>query len=647
MAGVKRMSKDQVAAWDLRLRQDLEYRRANLDRAWEDSSLVVRNTGEGFRYGNLVADYIRVLTNQLFTRPWEVNIEADDPDFVDQAEEATVVSQSVARICNLSDLLLEATKEAMATNTGWLEVGHPMDPWSNDIQRSIFAPNVEQEEMLPDAGPMKDEWEEVGALPPEVSPDNVVQFNPFENPLSPVPEEPSEAEPAPVFDASFGYPWLSAVDSRLVLIPPQSKKREGLDYICRIRFITRAELKRLRNVDYGTASGTILGGFRDMFSEIEGMDPLLFPEMMMIMETWIIRDRNNPEFNNWYLCHVFGSPDWVLFNNRNPYSGMIPLVPLKLARHKAFYDKSPAEELVSFADMFDIGLKSVLRRMTRTLNEKYLVQNSAGLDPKESAKLNNDSYRGPVQVNDVNAIQRYKEEAIDQAFIYYLNYIRQLAQSTTGQSDMDRGQATKDITASQTRALMQASGISVEGMKQEIRKTAGEVLKKLMHLAGIYNQSGQSRNYQFGRKVVRMDRGTHDFTTSFVYDIQVTDAGDTDTEKQLLFNQFLRTMMTDTGGVLVPYLDMEYVAKHVVRTFGVGPMALASRGGNRPGQGLLSSADPQVQAGLLGNNQMLGGGTPEGMSMLDMANGQHPERAVGSRGMSMSNALEGARRVGG
>lgn len=638
-----RMSKDLVTAWDQRLRLDLEARRQKHDKQWEENSQVVRNTGEGFRLGNLVTDYMRVLTNQLFSRSWEAEIIADDPAYVKRAEDATVVCQSVARICSLMDNVLEATKDSMSANTGWLEVGHPMDPWSNDIMCSVFAPGVDQATMLPDTN-MTDDYEEVDPASMQadgVLPDNVLPFSPLEE--VPETDEPDE-DPVPVFSAPLGYPWLKTVDPRLVLIPPADKKKSDLDYICRLRFITRPELKLLRGVDYGPASGTVYGGFRDLFPEVEGKDPLLFPEMMLICETWIIRDRNNPQFNNWYLCYVLGNPEWVLFNNRNPYGGMIPLIPLKLARHKAYLDKPPAEELLSFADMFDIGMKSVLRRMTRTLNEKYLVGNGAGLDPKESAKLNNDSYRGQVNVNDVNAVQRYKEETIDQAFIYYLNYIRDLAQSTTGQNSMDRGESEKNVTASQTRALLQASGISVEGMKQEIRKTASEVLMKLMHLSGIYNQQVGGKSYKFGASTVKMDRGVHDFVTSFIFDIRITDMGETDSEKQMLLNQFLRTMMSDTGGVLLPYLNLEDVAKRAVKVFEMGSSALASRGANRPGTGRLGSADPQVQAGLSGNAQLSGGapGSLEGI----LTGGQHPERLMGSRGVNTANSLEGMRRVG-
>ena len=106
------MPREMVDAWDLRLKNDLQYRMSSKDGRWEDLHKMVRNTDEGFRNGNLVTDFIRVLQIRLFSQPWNVEIVADDPDYVDRAEEAEVVASSVARIANMADCLFEAGSRA-------------------------------------------------------------------------------------------------------------------------------------------------------------------------------------------------------------------------------------------------------------------------------------------------------------------------------------------------------------------------------------------------------------------------------------------------------------------------------------------------------------------------------------------------------
>ena len=639
MAKTPQMPRELVSFWDTRVRQDLQYRMSTNDPDWERMNLMVRNTEKGFRHGNLVSDFLRVLQTRMFARPWNISVVADDPDFAGRAEDAEIVSESVSRIANLTSNLLESAKDSLWATTGWLEVGHPLDPWSSDIQRSALSPGISQTAMIP-SSPNEDEYEEVS--PNELAmqgvlPENIIPFDP----MSEVPETEGPAEPAPVFEATLGYPWLNTIDPRYVIIPPKARKADHLDYRARLRYITRSELLHMHGIDYGVGSGSLSGETKDLFQRVEGMDPNLFPELMCLVEVWIVRDRNNPEFNNWHLSFVYSRPEWVVFNARNPYGGMIPLIPVKSARHKGYYDTSAAKELATFADMFDIGIKAVHRRFKRTLNEKWLTSGSAGLDPKAKANLLNDDFRGEIPVNDPAQVQKQKEDPLDQQFLYYLSYIKSLAQMTAGASDVDQGQSTKDITATQSRALMEASGINVEGMKSELADAGREAVMKLMHLIGIYNTQGRTRKYLYGKEIVVMERGTHDFTASFIYKVEVNDTKDTTAEEQMMWNQFLRTLFTDTGGLVVPYIDAEELAKRTVRKFGQDPTLLASRAGGREAQG----RNPQLEAQLL-QNQQLSGGAPEGGSLRDLAEGQHPERIIGSRGTNMANAMSGMGRVG-
>lgn len=123
----------------------------------------------------------------------------------------------------------------------------------------------------------------------------------------------------------------------------------------------------------------------------------------------------------------------------------------------------------------------------------------------------------------------------------------------------------------------------------------------------------------------------------------------------MLWLQFWRQLQSDTDGVFLPFYDREFLARTNLRRFGIGPQGLASRSANREGRGVPPvGAVAEIQQMLAGST----GGTPGnnvlpissgggGNAVLqEMTMGQHPERALGSRGVGVGNALDGLRRVG-
>ena len=207
-----------------------------------------------------------------------------------------------------------------------------------------------------------------------------------------------------------------------------------------------------------------------------------FPDMMLIAELWIIRDRNNPQFNNFYCCYLLGDPTQQLYVKKSPYGGMCPLEPLKLSKLKKMYDVTLAEELEPFADIYHKGVKSMMRSVDRMLNRKYAKSQASGLDDSGEKKLNDDNWHGTVTVSDVNAIKQLLPETFDVNLLQALSWTKNTAQSATGSSDLDRGTAIKNITARQTQALLESTGINVEGMKGPVDETFTNIVMKLMHL---------------------------------------------------------------------------------------------------------------------------------------------------------------------
>lgn len=638
------LPKEVVEYWDQRIRLDLQARVGTFDKKWEQNYALVRNSGStGFRNGNLVAEFTRTLQIRLLSQDPLVTVKADDPDQTSRAEDAAVISQAVSRVAKLKSCLAEASLAATWASVGWIEVGHPLDSWSYDIMRSARAPALDR----PGGQPVEDEFVEVSPQDLEAQGMDLSKAEPFD-PFTELPPSPdAKPQPMPFFDGTFGYPWSSVVDPRLVVTNLNAGTREQMDYICRLRFLTRKELEKISGFRY-PGQPSLRSETRVLFEQVEGMSAMLFPEMLCIAEVWIIRDRNNPEYNSWHLCYLFGEPEHIVSAEPNQAGGMVPLVPLKLSKLKKMYDTTLAEELSKYADLFDIGIKAMFRSLKRMLNRKWGAPKAAGLDAEDEKRLRNDDFSGVIKMNDPSAIKEMAEEKFDQHLFQTLSWVKSLAQSQTGASDIDQGKAIKDITARQTQALLEATGINVEGMKETMQEAAVEVVLKLMHLVGMYNHAGRARKYQYGNQMVSMDRGTHDFTSSYIYDVKVEDSKlVVSNEERMVWNQLLKTLFVDTGGVLLPYLDREYVARATVRKYGEGPEMLASRAALRPPEG---TNPAQLQAALPENMQGAAG-VPPGLRLLDAVQGQHPERELGAQSggeqpLSLSNALSGLSRVG-
>jgi hypothetical protein len=638
-----------VEAWDYRIRQDLDFLISGPHQIWTAAQQYVRNTGAGQKQGNLVSEFIKTLHSRLLAKELNVHVESDNPGFADDAEKAEVVSQSVQRIADLIGALREASNPATWASFGVLEVGHPIDPSSNDPWMSFRAPNYTDDN--PSAA---DRWEEID--PEELQtwgadPDKVVPFSEQSRlelarvlegngmPGSEVPEQPR-----PVFRPSVGYPWIQSVDPRLIVFPTNAKNDKRMSYVARLRFITRAELKTVQGYDVG-AGMHVNGHYRGLFEYSEedgGLD--LYPEMCLIVEVYIKRDRNNPAYNNWYFSYILGEPGRVIRHGPNQNGGMTPFIFLKLDPLKHMFDPPLATELIRYADLYDLGLQSIMETMKEMLNKKDYIEHGAGLTEPEERKLYNPDYRGPVRLQSVSSIKQREAPTINMDLIRTLEFTKSLAQSTTAQSDIDRGQAIKEITARQTQALLDATGINIKTMAAAMSVAARECVMKLMHLAGIYSMVGRDRKFQFGGKFTSMQRGSHDFTTSYIYNVKVEDAETGYTaEDRLLWTQFIRILFSDTSGFLVPFFDREGLAKHTRRVFDAPMSMLASRAAGREGSGFDPSQMMQEDPGVSGS---LGGPIDGQAGNMLQDQGQHPERAPGSRGLGVSNALTGAFKTG-
>jgi hypothetical protein len=91
----------------------------------------------------------------------------------------------------------------------------------------------------------------------------------------------------------------------------------------------------------------------------------------------------------------------------------------------------------------------------------------------------------------------------------------------------------------------------------------------------------------------------------------------------------------ETGQQLLSFLNMQEIARQLVRKFSLSPKTLNTRSGI-----------PQEDPALLAEKQKLAGIMPPGNGMMDAGAGQHPERQMGDRGINLSNSLVGALNTG-
>ena len=631
-----------VEYWDQRIREDLNVRIGTFDPKWEQAEQLVRNSEGGFRDGNVAAEFVKTLHSRLINSDFDIIVRSDDSTYVDSAERAEIVASAVARITDVTGVTKDVTTFATWASFGVFELGHPMDPSNHDPWMSYRSPNFERDDPS-----VTDRWEPVE--PEEIStfggaPDNVLPFDP--GGIMPQMGPDDIEQPEPVYKPSFGYPYIKAVDPRLIVMPPNVKDPNNSPYYARLRFMTRGELRMVQGVDVNPDVVGV-GQWRDLFDKTqEDGSSILFPELLVLVEVYIKRDRNNPQYNGWFFTYILGHPDRVIYQGFNPHGGMIPFVFLKLSRLKKMYDTTLAHELMKYADLYHVAIQAMMRNLHDLLDDKWFVSPAAGLQADEERKLFSRKYRGPVKVNDPEGVKKAREFEFNADLMRAMAFIKSLAQSTTGQSELDRGIAIKEITARQTQALLDATGVNVEDMAEQLSSAMAEVIMKMMHLAGLYSMAGRSRRFNFGAKFTSFDRGKHDFVTSFTYDVEVIDRGaEFSHEERMVWVQFLRTLQSDTNGLLVPYLDREGITKATLRYFGQGPHLLASRAAGREGQGFnpaeVSQLQPGQSAGLM---QGFAGGLPP--ELQEVAQGQHPERELGSRGVDLGNALRGAMNVG-
>ena len=245
-----------------------------------------------------------------------------------------------------------------------------------------------------------------------------------------------------------------------------------------------------------------------------------------------------------------------------------------------FLERTVVDDLVPVSDMYSIALQAIDQDMLQSLNPKIIADQTANIKDDDIKKLLNPSFRGAIKVNRAEGITFERGPGIDLNKIQYVRFLREIAQQSTSTSELDKGQAIKKITARQTQALTEATDNIITGMRELVGEAAQEVVTKLMFILGMFH--GKKQQYKYGNRVVTFDPGSHDFTTSLIYQIDVNDMGpDPSAEDKMLYTQFIRTVSMNPE--LSQQYDWNKVAQEVARIFGWAPDTVIQQEQMTPG----------------------------------------------------------------
>lgn len=617
--------------WDQRVRRDLRSRMANVDKVWDNNEKYVRNDTTD-RYGNkkvfkgnLVREFEKVIYHRVVNKEPTIKVRAADTTYASNANDLEVVANDMSRIVRLKDALRQATMFS-TYSMGWLEVGHPYAAFGmNPSQYAGINRNIT------DPSTLESQWEEVD---PNLAAAQGIDLERVDN-LSPLDFDPEtfmtgvDKDPSPVFnDTGIGFPYLNYVNGKHMITPADIENYLDADYVARLRILTVDEVKTLTGQDLTDLRGVS----RQYWSLFPGIDfEYMGDECILVCECWVKRDRVDSKYNNWYSCWALGEPSNVLRDMPNPWGGMTPYTPVKLTKMGKFLERTVVDDIVPVSDMYSIALKSIDQDMLDSLNPKVILDQTANAKDDDIKKLLNPSYRGAIKVNRAEGIKIERGPGIDMNKINYIRFLREIAQQSTATSEIDKGQAVKKISARQTSALVEATDQIIGGMRELVAESAQEAITKLMFILGLFH--GKKQQYKYGHKVVTFDQGTHDFTTSLIYQIDVRDMGpDPSTEDKMLYTQFIRTVSMNPA--LSEQYDWNKVAAEVARIFGWAPDTVRQEQPQIPMPGeedLAALGSPQPQAGL--------------QSQLNPNPGRGPtDQSQSAEAPDLSNALSGMAR---
>jgi hypothetical protein len=609
--------------WEERIRGDLDARISQYDSVWKSRRQVIDHSlkeGKALN-GNLVAEYIEFFYTRVIAGNPRIKLKADDAKWIDEVTQEEIVANAALRMVDFKEVSRKGIMDS-TYGIGWFWISDPaaeflVDP---DHHPRMHSNAIQQPDML------NSEWEEVS--PAELAGLNIDSISPFDENSKALDSFSAEKQlvgkqssaPIPVWnDMDVGFPILEAVDPTHIVTPLDQSDFKKLDYVARLRLLTRAELDVIRETPIAEKNGTTWlqtcpSAYTDIFPEKQG--PFFAQQdLYLVVELFVRRDRIDPNYNNWYAVWVMGCNNWgdniVIRNRPNPYGGMIPAEPIVSQKTGSkLYSNTVFDRVLYPAELYSLLLKSIERDIKESINKKVLVDDRAqGMSKESGQKICNPSYSGTIKVPNADGVKPLDFPVFDYNKQLLLNMLRNLAQRATKTSDIDQGTAVKKVTARQTEELVQATDAVYETVRQIISDAGARIMKKIIYVLKLLH--GESRNYTFGSKSIKWSPAEQDFSFTPVYNLSIEDIGPSAGEQKLLvLLQFLRvlgqvTQQAAQAGQQIN-IDWSTLIKNIFRTF------------EQDEDAIQEGPDPMLQI-----QQMMQGMQVPGMEGIAMNNSQY------------------------
>jgi hypothetical protein len=589
--------------------------------SWEFSKRVIENDDEGARHLSLANSVARHINARLTDDHPSVTVEPEHPKGWAYASKASVAVRNAYNISGLWPAIQRAQITSMWAPFSCIRV------FSTDDQTTIHHKMI---------SPRQFPAQEIKENLVEVEEDENVGFN-----LEEIPELDTEfqKEGRPtVITKTKATPWVEEIDPRLIVVPKHSKNGLDADWVAQIHLLTKEEVMAHFRVSSEQAKSIEDAKYTDLFMKAtlgtSGNNTSWTINPVCVVELFVFRDRVAPRDHPYKIIFVMNRTEIEPFSIEFiPVGGIVPFVfmtcdPLRHVNSKM----TLARDLIKVSSAYHDAFEGLCTRISQSRSTKVLVSPNTFSSPEDKKNFNNPSYSGTISVNNPESIKLWQTSGADSQHVNLLTSLRSMVNTHNRVSANDVAAGQQGMTATQTRIIMDASGINISHIKGELGRVVSTTVMIIMHFYSVLGLGTDDDEFQIGSEWII----TTPIAPSSNPGLRVV-VHDSDeqvrAEERVVINQLLNVVLKDPTGLIRNSINMHQLIDRLLASYGMDPAKAMKQEAFLP------------QAGISPFQGQ--GATPEGPDPLETM-GQHPERDLGSRGTEQSapNALAGASRTG-
>lgn len=618
---------------------------------WDEFEKVVENIDEGFRHGNLLRDFMQMAIDRLMARRAEVRVNtlSEDNVFRDGVTELDRRLNQLSLSIGVPEKIVEAIKIAIWAGHSWLYTSHPIDPNNPDKD---FDPDSIAE----------DPYEEIDIA--EIESLGIDMGNVKQEMINRKKDSSRFG-----FPSTLGLPRVEVLDPRCIIIPKTTKHIEDARWIARVRFYRHKEFVR----KFGTRPDTSMppmGIYEEIWTKLNpgeaqinyqssDEDGYAIYDNIPVVELHIVRDYTNPELDN--TCVYFLPDDAnpkVLLSYRNPFGKRLPFSSVRLSSIDKLFCTSMAASLDLYTITYSLLMQAMYRDASDVVNKKFFEGPGSGLDEENKNRILDPEYSGFIRANDPGQVKPF-ETTIRDSVIKALMFTRSSANVQQNVSQIDKGEAIRSITARQTDALLQATGINISGVMQAVSEGMVAAIMTAYSYSEMFGAEFEGGISKPPTNIVNFGENWHKVPSRRCEIVAIDPTQDSKTSEDVMtMNALLRLSAIPFGAEVFKHFDPKIMADYMLRAMRI-PRTVRR---TSPDQGLVNALAAQFQQGATGAPGAPGAqgpGSPagagfgpgvDGFTARDMIEGQHPERGIGdqadSGGASVSNVIAAEMRKG-